>query len=547
MPTGVYDRNKKMFKMPDQLEVVIKNLPEEQAIHVVTEAKQSPLIYYCPTGANELYIKTVGEILKESKAPVLLNTSANRIGKDYTTIQILLNIIYKAQNGWFDIPEYDIARTQFPKKIWYCSEPDAIKLEIEPLFEKMLIDRTRTYVQMKHQKDYNSEYRFKNGWQLLFKTYEQSAKAFESETVGIIVLSEPPSEEIWKAIKSRRALGCLVLLVMTPLYTPPFVIDEIHNRAEAGRAGYRHIEASIYSACKKRGIRGYLDPKTVDETVEDYDEDERQARAYGKIMYYSTSVFKKYLSREKHIVDLDNLKKDDERYKLFYPKRNYLYMHIQDPHDSRPNADAWCAVTPEGRYIFFAELPENFNDKPFWNMTGSVDIDDSINNIWQKEQVQFKRFGFQFKPIRILDYHFGRQTRGETKRNLFQSYQAPERKMKLHFLESYKATGGEEGELMFGHRRIIQLLKILPDGYPGLIFDVSCFHLWNGISKYMRQRLRGTKLDQQPLNTGKIVEKYKDFVDLQRMAVCHNIGAYQDEENEYQDEKENIKPSWGLY
>ena len=268
-------RKNPLIKMPAQIEQMIKHLPPDQAVRLVAEARKHPLIYYCPTGANELYINTVAEILTESRAPVLLNTSANRAGKDMTTLELLLNIILGAQNGWFDKEEFDIVRSGFPKKIWYCSEPDAIKNEIEPLLGKMLVDQTSHYKTYKHMKDYNAEYRFHKGWQLIFKTYEQSAKAFESETVGIIVLSEPPTEEIWKAIKSRRVLGCLVLLVMTPLYTPPFVIDEIHKRAEAGRAGYRHIEASIYSACKKRGLRGYLDHKTIDETVEDYEEEER--------------------------------------------------------------------------------------------------------------------------------------------------------------------------------------------------------------------------------------------------------------------------------
>src|SRR5678816_963601 len=105
----------------------------------------------------------------------------------------------------------------------------------------------------------------------------------ESANVGLVVIDEPAPQFIWNAVKSRVRMGALTLLPMTPLNVEPYIIDEIAKTNNPDL--YAQITASVYDACEERGIRGHLEAQIIDEMVEKYPPDEREARVYGKFMY----------------------------------------------------------------------------------------------------------------------------------------------------------------------------------------------------------------------------------------------------------------------
>ena len=480
-----------------------------------------PLCHYTPTGANELIINTVTQATEESNVPVILCTYANRTGKDFCAENIILNLIYETDNDWF---KHKLFHEYFPhpKTIWYCSEPVPLKDEIVPKLEYLLTDKDEVeknpkenqYTREKGDKHYYSKYTFPGGWQLIFKSYQQASTTYEGGTVGFIVCSEPMPEYLWKVIKGRRVHGCIILMIMTQLYTPPYVIDEVQKRANEGRKGYCHIEADIYSACKKRGVRGFLDHDTVDEIVADMDPDERQARAFGKPMYFSSMIFDD-LDREIHFVE-------PEEYPL---SSSYLYFQSIDPHDARPPAVTWGYLTPAGRICIFAEFPRD-KSRNFWDMKTIYTLE-AEKELYMQIESEFSDYFSHNQVTRILDYHFAFQQRGKTKdgvkKNLYQQYND----IGLSFVPSYKSPT-TDSEIIFGHKKIRKQLKYLEDGKPGIVVWNTCFHTWNGLTHYIR-RHEITKLAQEKaVNEGAIVQKYKDFPDCIRYLICNDAGTEQE-------------------
>lgn len=420
---------------------------------------------------------------------------------------ILLNLIYGPQNGWFDYPLFH--NFPFPKKVWYCSSAEALSETIEPMLNSIVrpdLWVEREYEQSKEGRRIISKMKFpKTGWEVVFKTFDQAPKTYEAANVGLLIQDEPGPEENWKAMKSRRRMGCITLLPMTPLYCDPYILDEVHKAVEDGRPGYYHLKADVYEACIRRGIRGHLDPDIIDAMVEAYDEDEKQARAFGDFMYYSNKIYE-LLDRNVHLVSPDD-----------YPiPTDAKYLHVVDPHDSRPAASIHVARTRNGRYIVFDETPLD-KKQPFWNMKRALSIDEEVR-IWASLEAKYKIE----KIHRILDRHFGWQTRGQ--KTLAKLYLEAGIKLgkNFNFSGSYVGTGGES-EITYGHKMVRQALKPLPDGGPGIVIYSNCYHTWNGLSHYIRRRLTGKTAEEIIPADAKIVQKYKDFPDVIRYMVCSEL------------------------
>lgn len=468
----------------------------------------SQLKYYCPNGAQEQFINTVAQSMEESKIPVHLVTFANGVGKTTTALQILFNIIKGAQNGWFHHKVFN-QPWKFPKKVWYCSTAETLKDTVIP----MVVDLfpLGEYKSSKDGKSYISRIQI-NGWEISFKTFDQDPKTYESANVGIIIGDEPMPEPLWKAIKSRRRLGCLTILPMTPLYCPPYVLDEIKKNVENNVKGYYHLEATVYEACRERGIRGHLDPEIVDAMVDAYDPEEREARAYGKPMYFAGIIYGS-LSRAKHF-------RDPKDFPI--PPGSKIYQAV-DPHDGRPSAAIWAAYTPEikksgrGRWIIFAEYPTE-TEQPFWDMKKARTADAEVKE-WIGIEAKFKID----KKIeeRVMDRHFGWQTRGKTSLAEVFADAGDKYKRDFFFIESYDAPSGD-GEIMYGHRQVRKALGNLPDGEPGLIILSNCYHTWNGLIHYIRKREVTRAGSDRAAADGIIVPKYKDLPDCVRYLVCHD-------------------------
>ena len=500
-----------MFKLNNQVDVIAARLRHEDRIAFYEGVQSNPLRFFCPNGAEEEYINTVANSLNYSPIPVILVRFANGVGNTTTSIMILLNLIYGPQNGWFDYPLFH--NFPFPKKVWYCSSAEALSETIEPMINSIVrpdLWVEREYEQSKEGRRIISKMKFpKTSWDVVFKTFNQASKTYESANVGLVIVDEPGPEENWKAIKSRRRMGCITLLPMTPLYCEPYILDEINVAVESGLPGYSNLKADVYEACTRRGKRGHLNPDIIDAMVDAYDEDEKQARVFGDFMYYSNKIYE-LLDRNIHFVSPDA-----------YPiPVNAKYLHIVDPHDSRPSASIHVARCENGRYIVFDETPAD-QKQPYWKMKRAQSIDDEVRS-WIELEKKHKIDSVRIE--RILDRHFGWQTRGQ--KTLARIYLEAGIKLgkNFNFGSSYVGVGGES-EITYGHKRVRQALKPLPDGGPGIVIYSNCYHTWNGLSHYIRRRLTGKTAEEKVPADAKIVEKYKDFPDVIRYMVCSDVSA----------------------
>ena len=493
-----------MLKVQDQPYSLAKKLDLDQLRKVQIATIKEPLKYFCPNGVQEEFINTIGQSHKSSKIPVILFTAGNGVGKTTITINTILNIVYGAKNGWYDQGIYK--SFPYPRSIWYCSTGEAIKNTAYPEFIRLMPQGS--YEVFKDGKPIPARIKFRNGFELIFKTYDQDPSTYESANVGLLVADEPMPEPLWRAVKSRRRMGAVTLLPMTPLYTPPYILDEVKSAVDRGDKGYFHIKASVYDVCQRRGVRGHLDPEIVDSMISSYDPEERQARAFGEFTYFSGLIYPS-LSRDVHFVEPSE-----------YPIPPYSKIfQVVDPHDSRMSACIWGAVTPQNRYIVFAESPSD-HKQPYWemkrpqNITKEVQAWKEIEKIWKDHPVD----------IRIMDRIFGWQNRGQ--RTLQDIYLKEGRKhhMRLAYTPSYKG-GRAEGEIQLGHKLVRKALEPLPDGKPALVIYNTCYHTWNGLTHYVRKHETTRSSADKGAGEGKIVEKYKDFPDVIRFFIGSQIGA----------------------
>lgn len=503
-----------MFKMTLQPQQAFKKTASSEKIESLAFGiETNKLSFFCPNGAQEELIRVFANSLSDTKIPVILCTFANGVGKTTIGINVVLNLIYGVQNGWFD---YQLFKNwPFPKTIWYCSTAEAITDTIVPMFEEYIqpnFQPDRYYTKNKEGKRIVSRMEFpKQGWTVQFKTFDQDPKTYESATVGLIIADEPMPENLWKAIKSRRRKGCIVLLPMTPLYCPPYVIDELTKNEK----GYYHLQASVYEACERRGIRGHLDPDIVDDMVSNYDSEEREARAYGQFMYFSGRIYKR-LDEQVHKVSPEK-----------FPIPQYArIVHVVDPHDSRPAAAIWGAICPNGRKIIFDEYPFN-NDRFFWDMKGTETVQAELE-AWLQKEGDHKVTIAQ----RILDKHFGWQRRGQKTFAELYFDEGIKLKKNITFMPSYTAGVNSDGEIAFGHRIVRKLLEPMEDGFPGLVIWDTCYHTWNGMTHYIRKHLTGKSADDRIEADSKIVEKYKDFPDCIRYFCCSDVIATEPKKKE---------------
>jgi len=520
----------RMFKQTVQPRVAAEVFKTDyDARKYLRGVEANPLKYFCPNGAQEQVIQLIVDANKITKIPTLLITFANGSGKTTIAVHIIANLVYGPQNGWFDYPIF--RNWPYPKLIWYNSTPDTLKDKFNPEFEKLInpFDVVKTlaeYESSKDSKPYISKYKFLNSdWELTCKSYEQHPKMFESADVGAIFNDEPARDSIRRALKSRRREGCMTAEIMTPLYCEPDTFNDIKQADDRVKAGKKrtmwHITADVYQACRERGIRGHLDAGIIDDMVDEYDEDEREARVEGKAMYFSGMIYRA-LRREKHLVD-------PEEYPIDGPGQ---FMFVADPHESRDTAGIWMFKTPpigrenpRPRFIVFNEYPE-YQGRPFWQMKSQKTAFEEVSK-WKQYEREVLKVERSTDIRRVLDRHFGWQKRGE--KSMDQLYREAGNRLgwPIVFNPSYTSKG-EENEIIYGHKQVRYQLGDLEDGRPGLVIWQHCMHTWNGLGSYIRKHETTKLAEDKAAGEGKIVEKFKDLPDVVRYGVCDAFTATTD-------------------
>jgi len=104
------------------------------------------------------------------------------------------------------------------------------------------------------------------------------------------------------------------------------------------------IEADIEENCVEHGVNGILKHKDILNMIAEYDEDDKQARIFGKFQHLTGLVYKSYTPIVHEIEPFD-LKMED-----------WVVAQAFDIHPRTNDAIQWMAVDRQGRHVICNEL-----------------------------------------------------------------------------------------------------------------------------------------------------------------------------------------------
>lgn len=292
--------------------------------------------YYTPIGKGEEFIK----LLSSGDYIVTLFSAGNGVGKTRLGVNILAHLMFPCGNKWF---QQDIfLNWKFPKHIRIISDPTTIHdTIIKEMKDQFPVGRYKT---SKKNKTYEAEWITDTGWTVSVMTYDQDVKEFESATVGLVWCDEPPPEPIYKASIARLRKGGFMFITATPLTGSAWMYDEIVANPDAEGQFRTSLGADVEDACKIHGVRGFLDHDQIVKMIAQYDDDDKQARIFGKFQHLTGLVFKKW-NKKVHVVE------------PFFPHpRDYVVIEAIDPHPRNPDAVMWVAVDKFGQKFIVDEL-----------------------------------------------------------------------------------------------------------------------------------------------------------------------------------------------
>ncbi len=319
--------------MENQSEKLLRTIKEESVKRIIS----APFSHFIPTGAIEEFIRLIGE----GNYFIVNLIAANGIGKTFSGINILASLIWHLEkNEWFNYPLFN--NWPYLKKIRIVSEPASIVGTILPTI-KEVFPKGR-YTMHKRGKNYESFIKTDTGWEIDLMTYDQDVKEFESISVGLVLLDEPPPYRIYTACVSRLRMGGIMLLTLTPLTNASWIYDKVICNVDGDKGQRAVVEADVWSASKTKGIRGFLEDKDIERMIKEYPEDEAQARIQGKFQHLTGLVYKQW-KRDIHTID-----------PFLITDKDYVVINMLDPHPRVPDAVSWIAIDKYGQKFYVDEL-----------------------------------------------------------------------------------------------------------------------------------------------------------------------------------------------
>lgn len=470
-------------------EAQFRNLdPKDQALlileaeYLASQRQRNPLPFFVPNGKQEEFVRSIGQAPKTGKK-IFISTAANGVGKTTVAVNIIGNLIWGQQTDWFGEPLFS-GKWPYEKRIWYLSDHDAFQNKIVPEMEKWF--PKKKYVFTKNGRKFNSHLESNTGWTLDCMTYDQSIKQFEAADVGLILYDEPPTREIRNACVARLRMGGYEIFVMTPLGHSAWIFDELIDPSEQKQYVDVHY-ASMEDACIEHGVRGHITHERIEYLSRQFDEDEREARLYGKPKHLSGKIFKMlHPIAHRHRIPA----------REFDQVNNLIYCAM-DIHDRRPPAIIWGAANKDGKKYVVDEYPNDprvpyhtiksttLNYKDFSAIIKQKEID----NGWNSDTV-----------IRVIDPNYGArlvQAVGKTIVNIFAD-------------EGLAFISNVNDDILEGHAAIKDLLALDLDGTPNLKIGENCYNTFFQMSRYGIKESSPKKMETDGLSE-RIAKKYSDF------------------------------------
>lgn len=471
----------------------------EKIINLKKEAikNQCPYLFYQPN--NKL--KKFPQIFADNYISWV--SGGNGSGKTSIIGNLVANIVYAEKNKYFDS---DIFKNWiYPKDLRIVGTSKNVQNtgSIQTELKKWLIPGT--YTTIKGNYGYDSQYYFpETGFNIEIMNYNQEVKEFEGSSKGLIIFDEPPPYEIFKAGGvSRTRLGGKIVLSYTPLDCA-WIDDELINKAETGkRFG---IQVSVFDNSVENG--GILTKENIDKMIAEYDEDDIEARVYGKSRAFSGRIFKSFDPE----IHCQNIPVSIEQ--IIKNQSNYTFRLITDPHDRRPCANILAAINKFNDVFIIAEFPY-FSDfcsfetgrqhciLPFHKIKDTtLTIKDTtiiLNNIFNELQITQKIY-------KTIDKNFGNKVFGNTQKTVKETFAE----------NGFEYDDAYDNGLETGHNAIKDFLKISPfTQLPKIFVFPHCYNTKTALLRYTWDD-HTSKSQETKHFKEKPKEKFKDFIDTLR-------------------------------
>lgn len=490
---------------------------------------------FLPNRPQYEFIKAVGQY-NTLKKKIFLLRSGNGVGKTTVVWNVLANIIYGQKyvsvyrdikdvqtgeviDGFFNHSLYNYVPRSWPRVIWYVSNKDSLEGINNEMYNWMPKDRGNGEMikESKEGKTFVSKLHFVSmGWKLYYKTIDQDPRTFESANVSIIVFDEPPPKRLFHASVSRLRRGGIILMPATPLWDAGWFMDTIIEKVGKEQDKWDQ-QVSVWENCIEKagewdlgelGIhpKGNLYKKDIDFQIANYDEDEREARVYGKMMNLSGLIIKNYV-KENVFVPVEYIKT--------HPKR-YCYRFVIDPHDRRPPFACWMRLDPGGDIEIIREWPSlrdpQFHGKYFHDIkdAGILTIDDFVK-IFSEIESELKIPKDRIDDV--IDPNFGLKRNSKTGKRVFEDFQEASRRIKG--FREYAFYTHASDNLVDGHSAIRQILKPTNSGHQQFRISNECHNIDRAFRRYAWKKEPPKTEDTHGIGE-KIQEKYKDPIDVIR-------------------------------
>ncbi len=382
--------NEYKFLNPEQQKLI-----EEKYVDAYQYYKRHMHRYLTPNGKQAEFIR-----LKPpgTKFDIRILLGGNDTGKTTVAVNIIRNLVFPPENPYFSGLE-TFEKFKRPNRGRIISDPTTIDEKIIPELKKWM-DAGQYETKRKGKLyDYWWSTSTKCEWDIL--SYEQDIKEFESVDLDWAVFDERLPEAVFKATISRLRDGGLIIIVSTPLSNLAWVEQDLLERNDV-----QYITASKEDNCKEHGIRGIRDHATIEEMISFYDEDEVEARAFGRFMHLSGRIYKTF-SKNIHVID-------DVPLKDIIQNQSFLLINVLDPHDRKPFVFLWAIVTSTLDIVIVKEFPI----REYHKMKSSdYTIGDYIYTLREFEG-EFKDGTVPIKPdLRVIDPFYGNRRRVGTEEN----------------------------------------------------------------------------------------------------------------------------------
>lgn len=328
----------------------------EMDAELVRRLEQERWRFFEPSVKAEEFIKAIALPHDDGQTNFMtLFSAANGVGKTQVAANVVANILWPSENPFF---QHDLfQKWPFPKSGRIVTDPGNVPNVIKALKFWFPHASLQKYTTRKNSKTFESIWVSDSGFDFEIMTYDQDPKDFEGPTLGFVWLDEPPPDAILKACISRLRMGGILFISATPLAGSAHLYDTFATGKTTieliGPNGermiyvrpVRYVEADVWSACKDvPGTRGHLSKADILKMIAEYDEDEQQARIWGKFQHLIGLVFKQW-NRKVHVIKPFSVSHID-----------YEVWQMLDPHPRNPDAVLWVAVDKYGRKFVVDEL-----------------------------------------------------------------------------------------------------------------------------------------------------------------------------------------------